>query len=470
MTATDCLTLDDLDAAAPRGYDAVKRLAQERGCPIPDLLALDRRNDPFFCGSPAQCEQAAWFAGLWQRFGYTTGVHLRRVHYQAFSPHNVRFPSGLLYDNTKEHWESLQAGSRYARYLGLVAPDALIDQRNPKPQLYAVSRTAPEPTVVVYDLDLALPALTFQLDAGTLSPPWVSVDGYDYAGGDQPFHVEVWSEKTTMNDVLVPLCADLRVNLVTGAGYLSITHVVWLLQRGHAAGKPVRLFYISDFDGAGDAMPVQVSRQIEFWRRDYAPAAALRLLPLVLTRDQVDQYDLPNQPSDTGHNAAFEARQGRGVVELDALEALHPGELARIVRAAIEPYQDTSLRRRLLRAEDAARQQLTADWEADTRDLRERLSAVQHAVHPIAEAYTQEAAALAERFAAEVAPYEEDVTAIAAGYREAWERLEADLPDRPEPEVLDDDAVPWLFDSDRDYLTQISAYKRRRGGDTEVRS
>jgi hypothetical protein len=468
MTSTDCLSLDGSDIDAPRGYDAVKHLAQQLAVPIPALLALDRRHDPFFCGSPVQCEQAGWFAGLWQRFGYTTGVHLRRVHYQAFSQHDVRLPDGSRYENTKAHWEYLQAGGRYARYLGLVAPDALIDQRNPKPQLYAVSRTTPEPTATVYALDLALPTLTFHLDVGSLRPPSVMATGYDYDAADQPFHMEVWSEKTTMNDVLVPLCAGLRVNLVTGAGYLSITHVILLLQRAQAAGKPVRLFYISDFDRAGDAMPVQVSRQAEFWRPGYAPDAPIRLLPLVLTREQVDLFDLPNQPSDSGHNAAFEARQGRGVVELDALEALHPGELARIARGALAPYQDTTLHRRLFGAQDAAEQRLTADWEADTSDLRDRLEAVQHAVQPIVEEYQPEATALTERFAAAVAPYQDELAAIAEAYREAGERFEPDLPDRPEPEVLDDDGVPWLFDSDRDYLTQLSAYKSRRDGDGEL--
>jgi hypothetical protein len=39
----------------------------------------------------------------------------------------------------------------------------------------------------------------------------------------QPYHVEVWAEKTTMNDILVPLCSSLGTNYVSGAGYQSIT-------------------------------------------------------------------------------------------------------------------------------------------------------------------------------------------------------------------------------------------------------
>jgi len=95
------------------------------------------------------------------------------------------------------------------------------------------------------------------------------VNGYDYHATDQPYHVELWIEKSTMDDVLVPICEELHVNLVTSIGFQSIASVVRLLQRVHElmrlcqAEKPVRIFYSSDFDPAGDQMPVAVARQIE---------------------------------------------------------------------------------------------------------------------------------------------------------------------------------------------------------------
>ena len=73
--------MDSMDS----GYERIKRLAKETGRNIPDLLALARKNDPYFMGSPAQVRQAEWFASLWERFGYTTSVHIRRVHYQLVS-------------------------------------------------------------------------------------------------------------------------------------------------------------------------------------------------------------------------------------------------------------------------------------------------------------------------------------------------------------------------------------------------
>src|SRR3989304_3831676 len=89
------------------------------------------------------------------------------------------------------------------------------------------------------------------------------VEGYDYQEGDQPVHLEIWCEKSTVDDVLVPLCQVYGMNLVTGTGYESITASVVMLQRALEAGKRVRLLYISDYDPAGRNMPIAVARQLE---------------------------------------------------------------------------------------------------------------------------------------------------------------------------------------------------------------
>jgi hypothetical protein len=70
---------------AESGYERIKRLAKEEGWNVPDLLPLAPKNDPYFVGSPAQMRKAEWFAALWESFGYTSGVHVRRVHYQLVS-------------------------------------------------------------------------------------------------------------------------------------------------------------------------------------------------------------------------------------------------------------------------------------------------------------------------------------------------------------------------------------------------
>ena len=73
----------------------------------------------------------------------------------------------------------------------------------------------------------------------------------------------------------------------------------------------------------------------------------MKLDPLVLTEEQCRQYRLPRTPiKETDRRGPkFEERFGEGATELDALEALHPGELARIVRREIERYIDPDAKR-----------------------------------------------------------------------------------------------------------------------------
>ena len=67
--------------------------------------------------------------------------------------------------------------------------------------------------------------------------------------------LKVWIEKTSMNDILVPICQQFYANFVTGAGEMSIKAIYDLAERIRQSGKPARLFYISDFDPAGKSMP-----------------------------------------------------------------------------------------------------------------------------------------------------------------------------------------------------------------------
>ena len=104
------------------------------------------------------------------------------------------------------------------------------------------------------------------------------------------------------------------------------------------------MLYISDFDPAGLSMPVACARKLEFMIRDGGLDIDLQLRPVVLTKEQWN-YRLPRTPiTETERRAgAFEARFGEGATELDALEALHPGELQRLLVAEIERYYDTDL-------------------------------------------------------------------------------------------------------------------------------
>jgi hypothetical protein len=118
------------------GYEDIKRIAKDSKLKVTDLLALAPQNDPFYAGSAAGVEAAEWFADLWRQFGYTGGVHLRRVHYQLVSQKGATKPNGLPYENTENDWTYLCNAGKYARYLRLIDPLAFVDRRNPEPHVF----------------------------------------------------------------------------------------------------------------------------------------------------------------------------------------------------------------------------------------------------------------------------------------------------------------------------------------------
>ncbi len=208
-------------------YERIKELAGETGYATHDLLALSAQNDPFFAGSEGNKELARWFTALWEDFGFAGrgDVHIRRLHYRLVTL-NARKADGSLYENLRKDWNILLNASRYARFLGLVDPEDIVDRRAPEPRIYL---NRPEeweaPGVDGFSHSMFLPRIYADLRGelrNSLGPPELCPVGYDYDPFLQPYHLEIWVEKSTMNDVLEPVAERLNTNLVTGVGYMTI--------------------------------------------------------------------------------------------------------------------------------------------------------------------------------------------------------------------------------------------------------
>jgi hypothetical protein len=455
-------------------------LARESGRKVDSLLVLSASNDPFYAGAPAGREQGEWFAALWKQLAATAGIHVRRIHYRLVS---LEPPPALLdgtpYLITERCYDKLQCGSCFARHLALVPAHHFVDRRNPEPILHAAYHGPPPETGWRIDDPPSwfLPRIDHLLTHRiVLRMPAPEAVGYEYWQQDQPFHLELWIEKSTMNDVLVPLCRKLGVNLVTSVGMQSISSAVRLLERlDHlrritGTGKPARLFYASDFDPAGVAMPVGVARQVEFYRSRYAPEADLKLTPLILTKEQVIAYRLPRIPikDEDVRKGNFEDRHGEGAVELDALEALHPGEFERIIREAIEPYRDPSLAEAFEEAQEEAQQAVDEAWEEATEPIREELQEIEAEAAKICGRYEEKLRALNNKLQKELAPLKQRLEESRHALDEKTSSLEIDLPGRPDPEVDVPDEGDWLFDSGREYLEQLEVYKAFQGKSNDL--
>jgi len=126
--------------------------------------------------------------------------------------------------------------------------------------------------------------------------------------------------------------------------------------------------------------------------------------------------------------ASFEEAFGAGATELDALEALRPGTLGRLVRDALGQYY----------SEEAEKQA--------SKKQRELEEAVREKIDGITARYSDELGAIRgllnelEEVEVDTAPYQ-------------LERLDADV----------DDGDGWLFDSGRDYFEQLAQYRLHKG-------
>ncbi len=327
-------------------YTSIKGLAKQIGRSTKDLVALAVGNDPFYAAVPHRQQEAEWFAEIWNRFGFSSGVHLRRIHYVLVSQREegepVLKPRGQPYENTSNDWALLNHASLSARYLDLIPLDALVDRRNDEPMIFTPEALAGVPLIMVDDQEPDCGA--YLKDTPDL--PDYRIEGFE---PEQDVLVEVWIEKSTQNDWLVPLAERRGVNLVVGIGELSEIRSRHLAERVQETDKPARVIYISDFDPAGRSMPVSVARKVEFYIDKFGLDVDVTLNPLILTEQQCREYRLPRTPIKESERRrdGFEEKFGAGATELDALEALHPGEMAKLLEQEIDRYLDPTLEERV---------------------------------------------------------------------------------------------------------------------------
>jgi hypothetical protein len=437
----------------------LKAASKSLGRPLKSLYAMSPSADPFLADMPSRAEWATWFAGLWSRLDLGLVVHVRRIHYTLVSQSTPFLqPNGEPYENTLDCWQALGSAGRDARYLGLLPADVvIIDRRNPDPVIYLADELESSAEITATLGGLAseafeLPAPKLYLPMLDLTPPTIP----------QPYHLEIWCEKSTVNDVLMLLGEQFGVNVITGVGHMSATACERLIDRAIASERPVRILYISDFDPSGESMPVAVARKIEFLIREGADELDIQVRSAVLTHEQCIAYRLPRTPlKDTERRAArFEARYGEGATELDALEALHPDALRQILEEEIRRYHDGTLARRIRQASNEVWDELIEIQHEVQGRHAEAIAGLQ-AEHQVLAAEIEQ---MRERIAAVQAAFEERARPV---MDDIAADLEAEAPDAddyewPEPEDGDEDPDP-LFDSSRGYLKQLARYQQHQG-------
>jgi hypothetical protein len=487
-------------------------LAKRLGRKFDAVIALTDGNDPWFAEIDYRQAGANWFRDIFATLAISTKFHARRIFYALISqkPPVVQ-PNGTPFENNNACAVFLSHAIRDARYLDLISTDIVEDRKNPPPILNLadneedstaeVSVTEGEVQTTAFGMFYAPPAYT--LPSLSYSAPTIG----------QRYHVEIWAEKSTMNDILLPLGTEYGINVVTFGGESSATACKDLVIRAIESGKPVRILHVTDFDPAGhDTMPVAAAVKIDFFAKKSGHDLDIRFEHVVLTPEQCAEYDLPRTPIKETEKRAkkFEARYGRGATELDALEALHPGALREILIGHIERFYDAELESNLAEAEEDFASEIDDAEEGVIQHYREeqipaldsRIADIQRiydevhqparaaynaAVDPARDAYDEAVRQAAmirdsaiararEAYYAAIEPVREQIETMEQEVVETAQTLVRNMADDmeeaaqettvafdwPEPAEGDEDEDA-LYISARDYIDQVDRFREHQG-------
>jgi hypothetical protein len=201
---------------------ALRDLSSRLGRPVKTLI-LNEHTDPFYL-TERRVRLAEWFADLYREHGFARGVHIRRIHYRLISQTEpVQLPNGGDYVNTIECSKALNEAASAARFSGLVDAEDFEDRRNPAAMLF-LPDPVDEPSVLVTgdtEFYVRPPSIGVSVSPAYVPDEIPSLGLLVSAECPAPYHVEIWCEKSTVNDVLIPLAREYGLNLQTAVGEIS---------------------------------------------------------------------------------------------------------------------------------------------------------------------------------------------------------------------------------------------------------
>ena len=317
---------------------------------------MDIDCDPYRMDTPAKRRDAEWFADLVARFvDPDKKIHARGIYYDCLGAGDVRLPNGDPFTGTKENAAFVTDASGLARWLGYVPFERIVDQKNAQP----IVREAPptdDPTANVWANDL---------DIGELDADNIGVfAGLTDFEPRQPYRLVFFGEKTSLDDVLGPLAVEFSADLYLTGGQISDTLMHHMASVGAEDGRPLVVLTFSDFDPAGYwDMPTTIGRKLQGLRDLLFPDLKFTVVHAALGPDQVRRLGLPDSPLKEGEKRGeiWLELYGSEQTEIDALATLNPAELERIARAAVAPYFDATLARRVAQAERTWRNRVDAE-------------------------------------------------------------------------------------------------------------
>jgi hypothetical protein len=147
---------------------------------------------------------------------------------------------------------------------------------------------------------------------------------------DADYRCEVWCESRSIASVVQADCHELAVDLYPCGGFSSLSFVHEAAEahnRAHADQRPLKIFYIGDYDPAGVLIDVALERELRLHLR---PDIPLYFKRVGINERQIALYNLPAKPrKDTDKRSAH-------VAETVEAESMPARVLRRLLRREIE--------------------------------------------------------------------------------------------------------------------------------------
>ncbi len=168
----------------------------------------------------------------------------------------------------------------------------------------------------------------------------------------QPEHIEVWTEKDAVSNILKRVTERYHVKLMVNRGYSSCSAMKEAFDRMDGCEKKVVILYVGDHDPSG----LDMVRDIEDRLREFG-LIDFEVEHVALTRDQIDQFQPPPNPAKiTDPRSDWYIREhGEESWELDALR---PEVLEKIVKKAVESHVDEDVFYRMIDQEQEDKRRL----------------------------------------------------------------------------------------------------------------
>jgi len=162
----------------------------------------------------------------------------------------------------------------------------------------------------------------------------------------QPKHIEIWTEKDAVSNILKRISKKFHVRLMINRGYSSCSAMYQTYNRFYNIDKEQVILYVGDHDPSGLDMLRDIQERLyEFGALNF------KLIPVALTMSQINQFKPPPNPTKISDPRAkwYINKFGNTSWELDALS---PKTLETVIKVAVISCLDISQYNNIVKQEN----------------------------------------------------------------------------------------------------------------------